>query len=76
MMYTMVINTSTDRVSAQNYHDLWSYCQKGHFGPNLVIFGPSLVHVVSKIAKFERMFQFSDVYHRNTSTDGVSAQIN
>ena len=38
------------------------------------IFGPSLVQIVAKIPEFEKTFQISGVYHRNTSTGGVSAQ--
>ena len=40
------------------------------------IFGPSLVLIVPKIPEFEKMFHISGVYHRNTSTDRVSAQNN
>ena len=38
------------------------------------IFGHSLVQIVPKIPEFEKMFQTSGVYHRNTSSGGVSAQ--
>ena len=34
------------------------------------IFGP----IVPKIPEFEKMFQISGVYHRNTNTGGVSAE--
>ena len=39
------------------------------------IFEPSLVQILSKIAKFERISNFYDLKHGNTSTDRVSAQI-
>ena len=38
------------------------------------IFGPSFVQIVPKIPEFEKMFQIYGVYHRNTSSGGVSAQ--
>ena len=38
------------------------------------IFLPSLVKIVPKIPKFEEIFYNSGVYHRNTSTGGVSDQ--
>ena len=38
------------------------------------IFGPSLAQVLSKIANFERISNFYDLTHGNTSTDRVSAQ--
>ena len=37
-------------------------------------FGPSLVQILSKIAKFERISEFSNIYHENTHTDRVSSQ--
>ena len=40
------------------------------------IFGPSFVQIVPKISEFDKMFKISGVYHRNTSTGGVSAQKN
>ena len=40
------------------------------------IFGHSLVQIVPKIPEFEKMFQISGVYHKNTCTDVVSAQNN
>ena len=38
------------------------------------IFGPPLAQIMSKIAKFERISEFSDLNQGNTSTDRVSAQ--
>ena len=38
------------------------------------IFRPSLVQIVSKIAKFEWISEFSNIYHENTHTDRVSSQ--
>ena len=38
------------------------------------IFRPSLAQIVSKIAKFERISKFSDLYHGNTHTNRVSSQ--
>ena len=38
------------------------------------IFGPSLAQILSTIAKFEGISNFTDLNHGNTSTDRVSAQ--
>ena len=38
------------------------------------IIRPSLPKIVSKIAKFERIYHFSDLNYRNTSTDRVSTK--
>ena len=38
------------------------------------IFGPSLTQILSKIATFERISNFYDLKHGNTSTDRVSFQ--
>ena len=42
--------------------------------PIWTIFRPSLAQIMSKIAKFDIIFKFSDLNHVNTSTDPVSAQ--
>ena len=68
-------NTSTGQVSAQNYHNWWSYFQKVNCAQIWLIFRPSLAKIVSKIDKFERISNCSDINHRNTCTDQFSAQI-
>ena len=38
------------------------------------IYGPSLAQILSKIAKFELISEFSKIYHGNTHIDRVSSQ--
>ena len=39
--------------------------------PIWTIFGPSLAQILSKIANFERISKFSDLYHGNTTTSRI-----
>ena len=67
-------NTSTDRVSAQNYHNWWSYFQKGNFAPNLAHIWIFSGQILPKIAKFEGIPSFSNIYHGNSDTNSFSFQ--
>ena len=60
-------NKSSERVSTQNDHNWWSYCQNGNCAQNLA-------HILSKIAEFEWISEFPNIYHGNTHTDRVSSK--
>ena len=68
-------NTSSDRVSTQNYRNWWSYCQKVNFATTLahiwIFFRP---HFVQNSQLLKKLLNFADLNYGNTSTDRVSTQ--
>ena len=72
-MYTMVMQVLTDFqleiiiigeaiVKMVIFYQIWPIC------------GTFVVQIVYKIAKFELISEFSNLYHGNTNTDRVSSQ--